>query len=47
MTTDQTIELLFLGMFIFSGLAVSFIAWLFSGEIEYVSILDRKTRVIK
>ena len=47
MTTDQTIELLFLGMFIFSGIAVSFIAWLLSGEIEYVSIIDRTNRVIK
>jgi hypothetical protein len=47
MTTEQTIELLFLGVFVFSGLAVSFIAWLLSGEIEYVSIIDRKTRVIK
>jgi hypothetical protein len=47
MATDQTIELLFLGVFIFSGIAVSFVAWLLSGEIEYVSILDRKTRVIK
>ena len=47
MTTEQQVAFLFLGVFVFSGLAISFIAWLLSDEIEYKSILDRKTRVIK